>query len=133
MKIYKIHTATTTVTAANVETAIDYVRQIDLPNDSPTPYGFLTLHHGEQFLWLLIDLWFTDILRHFVHAAPLDQTSLFGVGPQDGTCCCVWELEVTKHERDKWVEHVLSKPEQPDFERYLSAELSISAPSMNSV
>ena len=39
---------------------------------------------------------------------------------------CVWELEATMHERDAWVKHVMSSPEDSRFEQYTRDALEIS-------
>lgn len=83
----------------------------------------MTIHAGEQ-LWLLVDLWVDDILRHFLFRGRGDNPVQFVAGPPDGTSMCVWELEIVKHERDAWVEHVLTKPAKPSFPAYLAAACS---------
>ena len=38
----------------------------------------------------------------------------------DGLFACVWELEIMMHEKRLWVDHVLKRPNSPDFEGYLN-------------
>ena len=100
-----------------VEAALQHAeRNVPWPNRSQG-YGFVTIHFGEQ-IWLLVDLWVDDILRHFLFRATYENPTHFVVGPDDGTSMCVWELEITKHERDSWVKHVLSNPADPSFAGY---------------
>ncbi len=40
---------------------------------------------------------------------------------------CVWDLQVCWHERNAWVETVLSRPDAPDIDDYLSRFLTIEA------
>lgn len=84
-----------------------------------TGYGFVTLHYGEEAVWLLVDLWVNEILRHFVYQASLSHPEQFTSGPNDGTVACVWELAVVTHERKAWIEHVLSRPLNPAYDTYL--------------
>ena len=90
-------------------------------------YGFVILHHGEEAVWVLVDLWVNDILRHFLYRAPLSDPEQFASGPDDGTMACVWELAVMLHERKAWIEHVLSRPSNPDYDAYLSDTIKIDA------
>lgn len=88
-------------------------------------YGFLTVHVGEEGVWLLVDLWVDDILRHFMFRAPVESPQQFGPAPDDGTLACVWELAVIVHERSSWIANVLTNPSQPDHDAYLRACLEI--------
>lgn len=97
---------------------------VDKQNDY-VKAGFITLHFGEEAVWLLIDLWYRDILHHFLHFAPIDEPHLFRPAPSDGTTACVWELEVTNHERNAWVKHVLSDPGHPDLDAYMADRLVV--------
>ena len=98
------------------------------PDDVDDKYGFLTVHVGEEAVWLLVDFWVSDILRHFVFSAPIKSPTDFSPGPSNGTMACVWEMQVLWHERQAWVKHVMAKPELPDFEGYVNDVLDISAP-----
>ncbi len=41
---------------------------------------------------------------------------------KDGESVCVWDLDVIHGERELYVRHVLSRPDAPDLEAYLSAD-----------
>ncbi|MFN3193082.1 MAG: GNAT family N-acetyltransferase [Aureliella sp.] len=126
LKLYSIHAADEELTSGVVEAAIRYAAQeVPWPADRATPYGFITIHQGEQAVWLLVDLWVRDILHHFVYCSSPSNPTQFQLGPQDGTTACVWELEVTRHERDAWVNHVLSDPACPAYGDYLAASFEI--------
>ena len=96
------------------------------PEAKPNSCGFVTLHAGEEANWLLIDLWVTDILHHFLFCSTIEAPLEFKPAPR-GLMACVWELEVIKHERDVWVRHVMSKPARPDFELYMQDFVRIDA------
>lgn len=89
--------------------------------------GFAIIHQGSEAVWLLLDLWRDDILHQFLWSAPLSAPTEFREAEMRGNPVCVWEIEVVKHERDAWVEHVLSRPSSPDYHGYLGERLRINA------
>jgi len=80
--------------------------------------GFCIVHAGEEAVWLLVDWWISGgILCQQMYSAPLAQPERFQ--PVQGPfIACVWELEVTAHERGAWMRHVLR--EAPDTDAYLA-------------
>ena len=131
LKRYIIESDANNVNADDIlATAESYTRAM-LPaassDDTIPKAGFTTLHIGQEAVWLLIDLWHRDILKHSLYYAPLDRPHLFRPGPCDGTCACVWELSVICHEKDAWVRHVLAEPLKPDLQGYLQDRLEITA------
>ena len=110
-KVYEITPGESSISIDVVNSAMKFVTQhVVWPSTSSSKHGFVIIHLGEQAMWLLVHLWMDDILRQFVFCAPLNQPTLFTFSPMDGFNACVWELEVTKHERDAWVKHVLAQP-----------------------
>ncbi|MEM7478486.1 MAG: GNAT family N-acetyltransferase [Planctomycetota bacterium] len=126
LKLYTIHAGSEQLDSNVLEAAIRFARHnVPWPKDQATPFGFITVHRGEQATWLLVDLWVRDIMHHFVYcSSPMDPMA-FQAGPADGTNSCVWEIEVTRHERDAWVRHVLSDPFEPAYNIYLEDSLEI--------
>jgi hypothetical protein len=121
LKVYGITPDGADIPSKVCSAAFGYVRDnVAWPVEEVPKYGFITIHTGEENVWLLVDLWVNDIMRHFLFCAPLATPTEFGPPPPGGLCACVWELEVTKHERDAWVRHYLSCPQTPDFSGYLS-------------
>lgn len=114
-----------------LEAALQYAsKQIEKENfmkqpGNTAPHGFLTVHEGQEAVWLLIDLWRDDILHHHLFHASLASPTSFHPKPFSGSAACVWELEVIQHERNAWVRHVLSKPEAPDYDKYQRTVLRI--------
>ncbi len=108
-----------------VDAAVWHVSQNVDWGDAETGYGFVTFHSGEEAVWLMVDLWANDILRHSLFRAPLSQPDQFQPGPVDGTIACVWELAVLFHEREAWVKHVLSSTDIADFQAYMRDVLNI--------
>jgi len=124
LKLYTISLSNHSADPDVVESAIDHIQKNVKWPDRTEGYGFVTLHFG-QYIWLLVDLWVDDILRHFIFRSTYENPNDFSDGPDDGTTVCVWELEITKHERDAWVKNVLSTPAQPNFKNYLNESLEI--------
>lgn len=83
-----------------------------------TGLGFCIVHVGEDAVWLLVDWWISGgILCQQMYSALLDQPEQFQ--PVRGPfIACVWELEVTAHERGAWMRHVLR--ETPDINAYVA-------------
>lgn len=126
LKLYSILLDNEEISEQVIEAALKHAQSnVSWPNRSQG-YGFITIHLGEH-IWLLVDLWVDDILRHFLFRSTYENPTQFADGPSDGSNACVWELEVTKHERDSWVNHVLSKPADPSFDDYLSDKIEINA------
>lgn len=125
LKVYTIHETDRKIEPEIVEAAALYaVDHVNWPEDYKG-YGFLTIHMGNEAVWLLVDLWVNDILRHFLFRAPVNAPTQFGEAPKDGTMACVWELTVFVHERDAWIRHAMQQPEEPNYEVYLSDGLEI--------
>jgi len=126
LKVYQISRDGQRLSPDCVEAAMGCLSQhVAWPEESVHKYGFLTLNLGEQALWALAQMWANDILRQFCFYAPLDRPDHFQPAPMPGFNACVWELEVTHHERDAWVRHVMSHPAAPRFDDYLNDTLTI--------
>jgi hypothetical protein len=125
LKVHGICAAGRQLKEVTIESALAHAEKHVRWPDRESGFGFITLHFGEQAVWLLVDLWVEDILRHFLYQAPLAQPDQFTDGPTDGTMACVWELAVMQHERASWIKHVLSRPEDPDYQVYLRDSIEI--------
>ena len=125
LKVYGICADGRELTPGTIEAGLAYAEQHNHWPDREPGYGFITFHFGEHAVWLLVDLWVDDIVRHFLYQAPLDRPQQFAAGPTDGTMACVWELAVFANERAAWIEHVLSNPENPDYGQYLNDSIEI--------
>lgn len=86
-------------------------------------HAFLIVHRGTEALWAVLGWWELDILHHRLYRADLGTVEFEPVEP-GGPTACVWELLAVDHERRAWVEHVLSRPEAPDFEGYVADTFS---------
>ncbi len=126
LKVYEITLEGRAVEPAIVDAALAFFSANAVwPDDQTDRYGFAMLHVGEHAVWALLHVWSNDILRQFIYCAPLDEPQKFQQSPLPGFNSCVWELEVTRHERDAWVRHVMQTPQSPRFEQYLHDSLEI--------
>ena len=126
LKIYSISAGGDDLPGEVLKSVIEFVsEQFTWPENLEPGFGFVTVHFGEDAIWLLIDLWANEILHHFIYAASFNSPPIFRPAPDDGTAACVWELEITKYERDAWVKHVLSKPQNENYEAYMSDAIRI--------
>ena len=126
LKIYQITLDGEPISSEIVEAAMECVVTRSIwPTDLTHHYGFVILHQGHEAVWALIKIWVNDILRQFFFFAPLDDPTAFDFSLMPGFNACVWDLEVTKHERDAWVRHVMTNPAEAQFDEYLNDSLEI--------
>lgn len=129
LKMYEITPTGQPIASAVTEGAITVFQQkVVWPCEVADRYGFAIVHVGAEAVWALAKIWVNDILRQFAFQALLAEPTKFTASPLPGFNACVWELEVTHHERDAWVRHVLCAPRKPDFEGYLRDYLAVPAP-----
>lgn len=84
--------------------------------------GCLIVHEGREGVFTLINWWIDEnMMQHYVFFTPYNEPAKFEAYSERGIQFCVWELGVIWHERNQWIEHVLKKPDAPDFEGYLQA------------
>jgi hypothetical protein len=107
---------------AEVAAAVEVAGR-ELPQP-PRGIGFCIVHRGAEALWVLVCWWELDIMYERLWRADLGSTDLRAV-PPDGPTACVWELQAICHERQAWIEHVLTKPAAPDIAGYLGSTLTV--------
>jgi GNAT superfamily N-acetyltransferase len=126
LKIYQITLDGEPISGEIVEAAMECVAMRSIwPTDLTHQYGFVILHQGKEAVWTLNKIWVNDILRQFFFFAALDDPTAFDYSLMPGFNACVWDLEVTKHERDAWVRHVMTNPAEMQFDEYLNDSLEI--------
>lgn len=84
--------------------------------------GFAIVHQGLEGVWLLIDLWYGDIICQHTFRADLGDDLTFTRVEAGGPTMCIWEMEVQAHERAALIRHILD-PDQPDVDAYLADQL----------
>ncbi len=103
---------------------IEHVNSSSLPTYK---VAFAIVHEAREGVLILLNWWtggemveteiyFSDYLRPGeIVSSPF----------KDKALVCIWEIEIFAHERKAWIAHVLSAPDQPDFEAYLSDGISL--------
>jgi catechol 2,3-dioxygenase-like lactoylglutathione lyase family enzyme len=86
--------------------------------------GFVGVHEGRGGNFVFVDWWADENeLHHHVYVAEGADSTAFRYRTPTGLAACAWDLRVIGFERDAWVEHVLRRVPEPDFEAYLAARL----------
>lgn len=84
--------------------------------------GIIVIHFANDGVYVLLSRWVNgNILQHKVYYKSSPQQPGFEIISEKGFVFCVWELAVYWHERNFWIEHVLSKPSKPEFDKYLNS------------
>lgn len=82
-------------------------------------YGYLILHKGMDSNYIVCNWWAGEnMLRMFSFGASLDQPlDYFAI--DDGLNICVWDMLIHNHERNSFVNHILSQANESNVEAYL--------------
>lgn len=91
-----------------------------LPKIDNTNYGvgFMIVHHGKGANFVLIDWWCKENeLKHLVYYSSKESPEKLILQNGSSPIACVWDLIVINHERNAWVEHMMT--EKPKFSNYL--------------
>lgn len=80
--------------------------------------GFAIVHAGAASDWLIVGIWRDDIVHMATARATIDQTDWSLVEP-GGPSMCVWEMHVVEQERQRWIELVLDRQDDPLIEEYI--------------
>jgi hypothetical protein len=88
--------------------------------------AYLILHEAREGCFAILSWWIdSNMLQTFVHLATDEHRRDFHAFSDRGIFTCVWELAVHWFERNAWVEHVLSHPEDPfAIKGYLTVHLN---------
>ena len=89
-------------------------------NEGRGGVGFVICHQGRGIHFLVLNWWDRE-------NELFNRVFTRGFGAIDewqpaarGETACVWDLQGIAHEREAFVNHVLSRPSAPDFEAYLA-------------
>lgn len=124
LKRYEITLDGIAVPAETIRAA-DAALASSLPPAPSTPaVGFVIVHVGTEQVWLLVALWFDDVLHHRTFFAPLDEPTDVAPVEVGGPTACVWELAVHGHERSAYIRHVLDPADGPRHDDYLADAIS---------
>jgi hypothetical protein len=104
---------------AYIELTLPAIRQQEGPDHG---LGYVILHAGEMGNWLLIHWWaFEDIAMRMLASADIGKTQ-FKSEDHRRFHACVWEHVIIDHERNAWVETMMT--DEGDPHRYLQAALT---------
>ena len=127
LKVYGIAIPGRTPRDELVAAAID-LADVALPYPAVTDerygVGVVIAHDSATFAIALLYWWQSaNELHQRVYVAPLDQPHAL-TKLADPAAGCVWEMSVLDFERRAWMEDVLTNPNGPDFDRYLTRRFS---------
>lgn len=95
-------------------------------NDAIENYKIATLilHEGREGCFAILSLWVEENMLQLFAWLAGHEDRIFKLCSDKGLVSCVWEMEVLWHERNVWVENVLKRAADADFEGYLAAQLN---------
>jgi hypothetical protein len=128
VKIYVVTPRETFESEAILENAIARLSEWLTPPASEPWHshkiGFLIFHEGADGLWSLVNRWVADdMLQSATYYTDYREPDTFIRNPAKAFMACVWELPIIAFERDLWVEEVLKKAPNPDFDAYFGKAL----------
>lgn len=128
VKIYVVTPRETFASDAVLEKAIGKLPEWLAPPASEPWHshkiGFLIFHEGADGLWSLVNRWVADdMLQSATYYTDYAKPDTFTRNPAEAFMACVWELPIIAFERDLWVEEILKKAPNPDFDAYFKATL----------
>jgi hypothetical protein len=90
--------------------------------------GYVGVHAGKAGNFVFIDWWANENeVYHHVYASPAARPTDFQYLTPTGASACVWDLQLIWFEREAWVASILSRPEAPDIDAYLTTTMQVDA------
>lgn len=129
VKIYSISSKNEVVSAKKIALAKEniptWLKHSEENNLQKYHIATLILHEGKEGCFAIINWWLDDnMLQQYIYLSSNDNPGIYKLYSDSGIITCVWELSVIWFERNAWVNHVLLKNENPDFEGYLNEQLN---------
>ncbi len=124
VKIYTITNRTNyeskTILEASVNSLSDWLQDAKSSSIVTHKHAFLIVHEAREGVLILLSWWTGEnMIETKIYFSNFENPSKIEPSIYDPKqLVCVWELEIFYHERKAWIEHVLSKSENPDFENY---------------
>ena len=124
VKVYTITNRREFESESTLEAAIkmlpDWVEKINQSQIVAHQNAFLIVHEAREGVFILL-CWWTggEMLETEIYFSAYDKPLLIipSIYPNKHLLC-VWELEIIQHERDAWIQHILSHPDHPNFDSY---------------
>lgn len=111
---------------ADLLAAARNIAQKQLATETVNNYqvGFIGVHDGRDAAFVFVDFWGNEneLFHRVFLSRDNDPEKLVPARPADSSVC-VWDLHLQYFERRAWINHVLCKPETPDFDAYLAEHL----------
>lgn len=86
--------------------------------------GFAAVHQGRSSNFAFINWWSDENeLHHHLYTSRVESPNDFHDVTPTGLIACVWDLKLLSFEREAWVDCVLMRPTQPDFDAYMLRRL----------
>lgn len=87
--------------------------------------AFIMVHQAREGVLILLTWWTGgEMVESKIFFSDYATPDKIEPSPfKDKALVCIWELEVFAHERKAWIDHVLSKPMDPDINGYLNSHL----------
>ena len=94
-------------------------KRMEFQGSNEANYGYLILHKGMDCNYCVCCWWsHENMLRLIPYRAEL-HTPLQYTRVKDGLDICAWDMLVHHYERNSFVHHILSFPEQPKIKQYV--------------
>ncbi|WP_461442655.1 hypothetical protein [Maribacter sp.] len=97
-----------------------WVGQIENAKLPTYKQAFLIVHEAREGVWILLNWWTGgEMIETKVLFSNYETPKRITDSPYNtNSLLCVWELEVFAHERASWINHILSKANNPDYLAY---------------
>ena len=113
-------------TLEEVKRALPHMLHDAKHSDLPTyKTAFAMVHEAREGVLILLTWWTGgEMVETKIFFSNYNTPHIIEPSPfKDKALVCIWELEVFAHERKAWIDHVLSKAENPDIGAYLDSYL----------
>ena len=100
----------------------DWIKENSQINDFPNyKIGTVIIHEAMDSILVVVNWWvYENVIQNHVYVSEYETPNKFVDFTSKGLRFCVWEMNILWHERNLWVEHVLKKADNPDWDAYLN-------------
>ncbi|GAB5473877.1 MAG: hypothetical protein Mars2KO_19760 [Maribacter sp.] len=100
----------------------DWIKENSQTNDFPNyKIGTVIIHEAMDSILVVVNWWvYENVIQNHVYCSEYEHSDKFEDISSKGLRFCVWEMNILWHERNLWVEHVLKKSDNPDWDSYLN-------------
>lgn len=100
----------------------EWIKEKSEINDFPNyKIGTVIIHEAMDSILVVVNWWvYENVIQNYVYVSEYEEPGRFVDFTSAGLRFCVWEMNILWHERNLWVEHVLEKSDNPDWDSYIS-------------